>query len=131
MDPMELLMLLGVLAVLVAAIWLITLYLKMRKARRADSPHVLFGELCRAQGLDWSSRQLLSALARVHRLQNTAQLFVDPQLFDPQNIGNLASRRVEIITLRDRLFATSATQEPESDRRGANLGTAPISEHGA
>ena len=104
-DPLQLLLVLCTLAGIVTAIWLLSRYVSFRERRRADSPQVLFGELCSAHGLDWSSRQLLNTLARAHRLPNAAQLFLEPQRFDPTNLDRGLARRVDQITaLRDHLF---------------------------
>jgi len=108
MEPMQLAILLAVLAALVAIVWLVSRYWSWRTARRAHSPAALFAELCRAHGLNWSNRRLLLALARCHRLSDPNLLFVEPHRFDLANAGGpLGTRQSELSALRDRLFAAS------------------------
>ena len=47
-----------------------------------DSPPELFRELCRAHGLNWSTRRLLKRLATEWKLSSPALLFVEPERFN-------------------------------------------------
>ena len=100
-------------AVLLGAAVAILLVLAVLISRRIDarqrkgycSPRALFRELCRAHELDRSGRHLLRRLVRFHQLGVPARIFVEPKLFDPEDVSPaLAARRGELESLRDRIF---------------------------
>lgn len=67
----------------------------------------LFQGLCRTHGLNRRDRSRLLKLARAQQLENFAEVFVRPELFDsPSGSDNDSSRDwMAIMKLRDRLFA--------------------------
>ena len=110
----ELLFPIAVIAFVAGTAWLLSRYLKLRKQRNADSPQVLFTELCRVHRLDWANQQLLRALANAHRLPSPAQLFVEPERFDVESLGNaFENRKRQVVALRSRLFGGPDGDETE------------------
>jgi hypothetical protein len=70
-----------------------------------DSPPELFRELCRAHGLNWSSRRLLKRLAAAWELPSPALLFVEPERFNPARLpANWQDDQDRLENLRQRLF---------------------------
>jgi hypothetical protein len=70
-----------------------------------DSPPELFRELCRAHGLNWSSRRLLKRLAAEWELASRSQLFVEPERFDTARLpADWRGDKDHLETLRKRLF---------------------------
>jgi hypothetical protein len=91
----------------------IVLLLVGRYARRFeilksyDSPPELFRELCRAHGLNWSSRRLLKRLAAEWQMSSPAQLFVEPERFSTARLGaEWHEKADELERLRRQLFDT-------------------------
>ena len=105
-EPQDLLLLLGVCAAVGLAVWGLSRLLAYREAKNCHSQRGLFRELCRAHGIGWSSRQLLWKLARCHRLERPAELFVDPLRFDAQSLPDpLRVHQDRISRLYDQVFA--------------------------
>jgi len=70
-----------------------------------DSPPELFRELCRAHGLNWSSRRLLKRLAAEWELPSPALLFVEPERFNATRLPpNWRGDAARLENLRERLF---------------------------
>jgi hypothetical protein len=112
------LLLLGVLAALVAIVWLVSRYISIYESGGCYSPRRLFRELCRGHRLGWTDRQLLRQLARWHRLPNAAQLFVEPHRFDLEKLKPVfAEHTAQLATLRDRLFTCPAVPDVQSEER--------------
>ncbi len=72
--------------------------------RAINSPRRLFRDLCRLHGLDRASRGLLRRLARQQQLDHPARLFVEPERFDPCNLGPLANQARRYQAIHQRLF---------------------------
>lgn len=96
-----------ILAVIVAAVWLLSYLLTLHERRGAySSPLGLFLSLCKAHRLPWSQRWLLWRVARAQRLHDPARLFLESERLDPTNMDPpLRIRSEELKLLRDRLFA--------------------------
>ena len=78
--------------------------------RRHHSHGGLFAGLCRTHGLDRSTRGLLKQVARFHKLQQPARVFVDPKWLDPSSLqGPLRRQALRVAALRNRLFREDAT----------------------
>ncbi len=64
--------------------------LRLRKRndmnQRCDDPWKLFRELCQHHGLDRFERRLLKKLVSARQLQQPAELFVTPSVFDPAGL---------------------------------------------
>jgi len=87
--------------------------------RRINSPRRLFRDLCRLHGLDGTSRRLLRRLARYQKLDHAGRLFVEPERFDPGNLGPLAREQHRYEQIRERLFgALPSYPLPQSAKRG-------------
>ena len=115
-EWMDLLLPIAVIGFVIGFAWLVTRGLKFREQRQANSLQGLFVELCQAHGLDWSSQQLLRALASAHRLPSPALLFVEPDRFDLGILGKtFENRRTQVVALRSQLFAACA-DEATGDR---------------
>jgi hypothetical protein len=103
-DQMILITALAMLAAVVLLIWL-------RDGRRpqrhfvSNSAAQLFRELCRAHGLNFSSRRLLKRLAAARGLASPAVLFVEPRHFDAAKLpACLQPAANDLHHLRARLF---------------------------
>lgn len=108
----SILVLIGLLALVILAAWLLTRYIQYRDGSGSASPRALFAELCRAHRLDWTARRLLSQLARYHQLGSPARLFVELHFFRTDHVtGALRQRRTEIRSLRDKIFGASPCAE--------------------
>jgi hypothetical protein len=111
------LVLVGLLA-FVVLLWLVARIAERRRERGpSNSPLLLFFSLCRAHGLSWSEGYLLWRVARRHRLEDPARVFLEPERLDPAGIGPAGkSRARRLQALKDRLFAGLAGAESQ----GAN-----------
>lgn len=107
----DLLLPLAIIVCVVGIAWLVTQVLKYRERRLVSSSNILFAELCKSHGLDWSSQQLLRSLASAVRAPTPAHVFVDPSCFDVDRLGaSFNNRKSQVIALREKLFA-----EPQSN----------------
>lgn len=105
LDWNQLWLLIALVTCVVGIAWLVSRYLQYREQRNADNPHLLFRELCRAHGLDRHNQQLLRALAHAQRLPSPAHLFIRPDCFDVQHLGDgFESRQAYVAALRSQLF---------------------------
>ncbi|HEX5444199.1 MAG TPA: hypothetical protein VFW87_10240 [Pirellulales bacterium] len=79
-----------------------------RKERAVSclDPRALFRALCRAHQLNRPDRQLLKQLALEHRLAQPSLLFIEPDCFDVEELGEAWQKHRQRLTeLRTRLFA--------------------------
>lgn len=99
----------GFVAAMVVLFWAASWWARRDERRRTYThPGRLFHELCRAHGLDASSRRLLRRLASHARLSQPALIFVEPQWFDPAGLPpSLTAEQPHLEQLRARLFANS------------------------
>jgi hypothetical protein len=82
---------------------------RQERQRAYNRPRALFRSLCKAHGLDRSSRQLLRQVARWQRLAQPARLFLEPNRFEPAALSpRLRAKGALLARLRDRIFAVSA-----------------------
>jgi hypothetical protein len=97
---------LGVLAVIVVALWGVSYFLSRRERRRSyDSALMLFLALCKAHRLGWSDRWLLWRVARRQRLRDPARLFLEPRRLAAENLcPSLRTREPQLQALRARLY---------------------------
>lgn len=94
-----------VLAAGLVAIALAVVLLRLCRRFRTNSSRALFRELCRAHGLNQSSRRALKRLATARGLKNCAVLFVEPRYFETTDLPPaLKAAGTEIKLLHDRLF---------------------------
>ncbi len=107
-----LLVLLGVLLTL----WLVSSIWERFDGRHPiDSSRMLLLSLCKAHGLCWSDRWLLWRVARAWRLKEPAQLFLEPERLDPEQLPPaLRPRKERLELLRERLFAGLGGDEMRS-----------------
>ncbi len=81
------------------------LLVRMRSNFQTDSKRGLFSELCRAHGLNASSRRLLKRLATGRGLMDAATLFVEPRHFESNDLPHaLQAAKGDLQRLRDRIF---------------------------
>ncbi len=101
-DSGQLLMILTFVALAVA---IGLLLVRMRSNFQTDSKRGLFSELCRAHGLNSSSRRLLKRLATGRGLTDAATLFVEPRHFESNDLPHaLQAAKGDLQRLRDRIF---------------------------
>jgi len=109
-----------VLGGMVLGLWLLWyVHARHEKLRKRNGPLRLFHELCRAHSLRFSEEWLLWRLARAGRLRNPAQLFLEPERFDPARLpGALRGRASLFGRIKARLFPEplDATSEEISHR---------------
>jgi hypothetical protein len=74
--------------------------------RPPSSPKQLFRGLCRAHGLTWNDRRLLSQLARFQGLDSPGRLFLEPERFDLAALDpGMPDVQSRYQSIRTRLFA--------------------------
>jgi hypothetical protein len=96
-------------------IWMLGRFANSRDRRGYYDAAALFRELCRAHGLDFRSRRLLSRVARRQRLDPPARVFLEPQCFEAASCDSeLAPHREQLERLRDRLLGAKKTAETNS-----------------
>ena len=96
----------GVTLALCLAAWLAVRYLLRRERVKINSPAKLLQELFAAHGLRYRQRQLVTRLAKHHRLTQPAILFVEPALWSAERLSPRWDRvRPELDALRKQLFA--------------------------
>jgi hypothetical protein len=92
--------------VVVAACILTWLFSGSERVHRINSPRALFRKLCRAHGLGFRDRRLLAQLARYHRLDHPARLFIESGRFEPDALSPRLRRHADSLgALRETLFA--------------------------
>ena len=98
-----------ILAGVVVAIVVLSRLLSSQDRQRVfHSPRALFRSLCKAHGLDRSSRHLLWQVARWQRLTHPARLFLEPNRFEAVNLSPaLQQKQAALTALRARIFAVS------------------------
>ena len=69
------------------AVWLLSQWFNAHEQSCFSSRRGLFRILCRAHGLDWSSRRLLARLARHQGLRDPGRLFLEPNRFDRETMS--------------------------------------------
>ncbi len=106
-DSGDLLILLLIFASAGLLIWgLSKLLAHQDRAKRCNHPGKLFRDLCRSHGLDRNSRGLLKELAQEQGLDDPSRLFLEPERFNPKNVGRpLQEQQMKIDELRSTLFA--------------------------
>ena len=110
-----------ILGGVVAALWGLSLLLRLQERRRGyTSPLGLFLSLCKAHRLRWSQRWLLWRIVRSCRLRDPAQLFVRPELLNPAALGpSFRLRAAELKRLRSLLFVEPEPEEDEEEEPNA------------
>lgn len=105
-DAAHLWTLLSMAALLITVV--IVMYRSRERSKRefeTDSPPRLFGELCHAHRLPWSSRRLLKRLAAAHGVSPPSALFVEPAHFDTAKLpAGLENSAAQVQRLREQLF---------------------------
>jgi len=98
---------LAIVVAFVATLCLLSRLIERRqRAGPTNSRLGLFFSLCKAHGLAWSEWRLLWRLARHHRLRDPARLFLEPERFEPANLGPaLRPQAAHIEAIGKRLFA--------------------------
>jgi hypothetical protein len=92
---------------IIVCLWIITTYFSVHRQRESHSPWRLFVDLCSAHKLSLRQRRMLKQLARHHRLEQPAMLFVEPTWYSAEKVGQQWNRQFEDLDhLRQRLFAS-------------------------
>jgi len=103
---------LAVVGLVALAAWGLSYLLRMQeRGQGLAGPLRLFLALCREHGLKWSDQWLLYRVAKLQRLPDPARLFLEPERFQPINLGPLAVHAPRMQALARRLFALP----PEED----------------
>jgi len=97
--------LLTILTLAVLAVTIGLLLVRMRSNFQTESKRGLFSELCRAHGLNGSSRRLLRRLAATRGLRDAATLFVEPRYFESNELPDALQKvQAELQHMRERIF---------------------------
>jgi hypothetical protein len=107
MDSTHLVAILLGLAAVVLVVWLLSYFSGSRRRPAAyHSPGRLFLAIAKGHRLSWRETWLLWRVARWHRLEDPARLFLEPDRFDRENLGaSLMRHAARLQSLRGRLFA--------------------------
>jgi hypothetical protein len=108
-NAFEVFLVFGGLLLLCVVLLLVGRYARrFENLKSYDSPPELFRELCRAHGLNWSSRRLLKRLAAEWELSSPALLFVEPERFNTARLpAEWRDDEDRLESLRKRLFETA------------------------
>jgi hypothetical protein len=88
-----------------AAFWWFKRWRAVRAERLTNCPAHLLQEVCVRHGLSGPDQRLLASLARELHLENPAQLFVDPRLWELSRLGPSAKRHAaQLGRMRERIF---------------------------
>ncbi len=123
---------LGLLIVvgMVLAVWLAERFLFSRR-RKPNRPWGLFFALCRRHRLTKAERWLLWNLARSRTPEAPARVFLDPELFSPDQLPTvLASKTATLLGLRARLFGDLLETSSEKGRVSEEQEKAPEPDSG-
>jgi hypothetical protein len=112
-DPTDLLIWLGIVAgVLIVMAVVAHIVARRDKGELFNSPWSLFRALCHAHGLKRFERRLLRQIARYQRLGQPAQVFLEPECYNPVNLSpGLRSQQTAIDRLRDQIFSHDPPEE--------------------
>lgn len=115
----------AILAAFILAVWVLTWFVARRERKAAyNSPRKLFNLLCKQHEVGRAGRRLLKQLARWHGLASPAQLFLNPDYFDPASLSPyLRAHAADFEALKERLFGTLL--ESEAARAAARETTGP------
>jgi hypothetical protein len=87
------------------AAYVIWRWFRKRDGGVCDSPSGLLADLCAVHNLTIPQRRLVARLVRHHSLVHPGKAFVEPNLWDARELGELGRRNApEIDALRRRLF---------------------------
>lgn len=86
------------------ACYAIDRFWRSRKPGPQGNERGLFQDLCHAHGLDRASAGLLQRIARRAQLRHAAEVFVRPELFQPEDACSQRDQD-RLAKLRERLFA--------------------------
>jgi hypothetical protein len=101
----ELLIGISAIGAVVLVWWLWVKWQRFQERRKFESPWALFAELCQAHECSRQEVALLRAVARQHRLEQPAQLFLRPELYWPPHVpSQLAGQQRELVQLHARIF---------------------------
>ena len=97
----------GLVALVAAVAAALVVHLRNRNdmTQRCHNPWKLFRELCQIHNLDRSSQRLLARVAKARRLDQPAQIFLTPGVFEPAGLPPaLRDRGDHLLRLRSQLF---------------------------
>jgi hypothetical protein len=121
LDPVDLWIAGAVLFGVVLLIWVLSKFVRKERGQVFNSPRRLFHSLCKAHGLNWSSRMLLRRLARRQKLTQPARLFLEPDRFQARNLGpKLKAQQARLDRLRDTIFGEMGKIGRGRSKRGAS-----------
>ena len=104
-DMLPYLIGIAIVATIIAVV--VTLIRRNDLSKGGYDPQKLFRELCRAHGLDHSSRRLLRQISETFGFTQPAEVFVTPAAFEPEQLPQeLQTKQAKIRELRERLFVS-------------------------
>ena len=103
----DVLIVVGIFIAVGALVWVLSQFLSRQdRTGRYNQPKRLFRQLCQAHDLDRASRLLLQRLARHQGLDDPARIFLEPERFNPVNVGrDLRDQQPRLDVLRGTLFS--------------------------
>lgn len=107
LDTDDIIMVVLIVVGAALGIWILSrLMQRQDKEKRYHNRRALFRALCRAHGLSYRQRWLLSQHARRLQLDEPGRLFLEPQHLEPAAMSGLeTSQAVELSKLRAYFFA--------------------------
>jgi len=110
-DTGEVLLYLGIAVVVIGGVCgVLYAFNRHRQAQRFKSHSSLFTSLCQRHELDRAARTLLKQIASHHNVKYPAQVFIEPKLFEPNNLNaSLRSQGLQIASLRNQLFGSTSS----------------------
>ena len=128
-DSSQVVTMVVVAAVVVIGIALLSRHAARRDRRRAfTNPRSLFRALCKAHGIDRRGRRLLRQMVRWYRLEQPAQLFVNPKRYELSQLSPELQKEGKAITaLCEQLFRQPTSNDPSKGARGKTVRLQPTS----
>jgi hypothetical protein len=88
--------------------------------RRVFEPRSLFHALCKVHGLSKRDRRILERLAECHGIREQANLFLQPERFEPERLPiELRGEQEQVAGLKSRLFSSAAAAVGEAKAASA------------
>ena len=113
----DIMLLVSVIALVGMSFWMLARVMaKQDRKQGFNNPKELFKSLCQAHGLSRGEQGLLKQLARQQQLDPIARVFLEPGMFQPENLSpGLKSQAVRIQSLGKRLFAVPPAAETAAE----------------
>ena len=108
----DVMLLVSVIALVCMSFWMLARVMaKQDRKQGFNNPKELFKSLCQAHGLSRGEQSLLKQLARQKQLELPARVFLEPGMFQPDNLPtDLKAQAARYQSLGKRLFAVPVAE---------------------